>query len=116
VSAVTLATISGNSPNSLLQPGSSGEVIIEVNNPNTNQVHLVSVVKSGTITADAVHFGCSTTGVSFTDQANLSIAIPAGATNFVVRLSGAASMSSASLSACQGATFSIPVTITVHAP
>jgi hypothetical protein len=75
-------------------------------------VTLFSVSGNGTITADASHSGCTTTGVTFTPPSNPNITLPAGSS--LVHLSGAASMSTGSLSACQGATFSVPVSITAH--
>ena len=111
---VTVAAfVGGDSPaSSLLPAGPAGEVILRLSNPNAFAVTLVSVVGNGTITADSGHSGCSTTGVSFTNQTGLSVSVPAGSS--LVRLPAAASMSTASLNACQGATFHIPVTITVH--
>jgi hypothetical protein len=107
---VTLAATAGP-PSTPLYPGGTGDVALKVNNPNSFAVTLVSVVATGgTITASN---GCSPTGVSFTNQTGLSIPIAASAT-VQVHLSGAASMSSSSANACQGATFSIPVTITVQ--
>ena len=66
---------------------------------------------NGTITPDAGHSGCTTTGVTFTDQSGLTLDI-AASTSTQFTLNGAASMSNASLNACQGATFTIPVTLT----
>jgi hypothetical protein len=64
------------------------------------------------ITADAGHSGCTTTGVSFTDKTGLSISVPANSVGTDATLTNAASMTNASLNACQGATFTIPVTLT----
>ena len=113
---VTVAAISGQTPSTPLLPGSSGEVIVNVDNPNAFQVHLVSVVADGTISVSGGN-GCTlaNSGVSFTDQTGLSIPIAASTTT-LVRLPGAALMSTSSASGCQGATFDIPVTITVHTP
>jgi hypothetical protein len=109
---VTVAAATGT-PSTPLLPGGTGDVILNVNNPNAYAVTLVSVSGNGTITADGGHSGCTTTGVTFNNQSGLTINIPASTTT-AVDLPGAASMSTASLSACQGATFSIPVSITVH--
>ena len=113
--AVTIATISGT-PNTLLQPGSTGEVIVKVVNPNSSPVHLVSVVANGAISVSGWS-GCTlaNSGVTFNSQPALSIAI-AGGTTQLVHLAGAAAMSTNSASGCQSATFSIPVTIQVHTP
>jgi hypothetical protein len=102
-----------DSPNTPLLPGGAADVTLKVTNPNSFAVTLVSVTGTGTITADGGHTGCTTTGVAFTDQAGLTISIPASGTTSV-HLAGAAAMSAASSSGCQGATFTIPVTIAVH--
>jgi hypothetical protein len=101
-----------------LYPGVNGNVLIKVSNPNPYPVRVTGVSLNGTngdITADAGHAGCTTTGVSFTNQTGLTIDVPAkvGATNGETQatLSSAASMSNASLDACQGATFTIPVSL-----
>jgi hypothetical protein len=107
---VTLAATVGL-PSSALYPGGTGDVTLEVTNPNSFAVTLVSVMPAaGTVTASN---GCSPTGVSLTSQTGLSIPIAASGTT-QVDLPGAASMSNASANACQGATFSIPVVITVQ--
>ena len=113
MSTVTLSATAG-SASTPLYPGGTGDVSLEVNNPNPYAVTLVSVAGSGTISHDLGHSACTTTGVTFTNQSGLSTTIPATATNYQIHLSGAVSMSPASSSGCQGATFSIPVTITVE--
>ncbi len=101
-------------PSTLLLPGSTGDVTLKVNNQNSFAVTLVSVTGTGgTITADGGHPGCTTTGVTFTNRTSLNSSIPAS-TTATIDLPGAASMSTASSAGCQGATFFIPVTITVH--
>ena len=107
------AFVGGDAPSSKLYPGGpAADVILRVNNPNSFSVQLFSLGGNGAITADASHSGCTTTGVTFTPPSSPNITIPAGSS--LVHVAGAASMSSASLSACQGATFSIPLTLTVH--
>jgi hypothetical protein len=107
--AVTVAAATGT-PSNPLYPGGTGDVVLKVTNPNSYAVTLVRVAGSGTITAGN---GCSPTGVTFTDQTGLSIPIAASATT-QVDLPSAAAMQATSASTCQGATFSIPVTITVQ--
>lgn len=98
-------------PNSaLLLPGHTADAIVRVHNPNPLAVRLFSVTGNGKPTASN---GCSPTGVSFTDQNGLNNTLPAGAT-VLIRLPGSVSMSDASATACQGASFDIPVTVTVH--
>jgi len=107
------AFIGGDAPTSKLYPGGpAADVMLRVNNPNSYSVKLVSVSANGSIIADAGHPGCTTTGVTFTPQTSLTTLIPVGSS--LVHLSGAASMNTTSQNACQGATFTIPVSITVH--
>src|SRR3954452_8597286 len=92
-----------------LLPGRSADAVLKVNNPNDFPVTLVSV--AGT-TAPSASNGCSPTGVTFADASGLTTEIPAGAAT-IVDLPGSVSMTMQSASACQGATFTIPVLITV---
>ena len=113
VTVVALA--GGDSPNSSLLPGGpAADVILRVSNPNSYAVTLISVAGGpGSITADAGHPLCTTTGVSFSNQSALNVNLVANTTT-LVHLPGAATMSTSSSNGCQGATFSIPVTITVQ--
>ncbi len=109
--SISSATVS---PTTHLLPGGSGDVTLQVTNPGAFAVTLVSVTgTAGAITADSGHSGCTTTGVTFTSQTGLSTVIAPDSTA-AIDLPGAAAMSTASSPGCQGATFSIPVTITVQ--
>jgi hypothetical protein len=111
---VTVAAfVGGDSPSSNLFPGGSADVILRVSNPNAYIVTLVSVSGNGTITPDGSHAGCTTTGVSFINQTGLNATIAASGTT-LVDLPSAAAMGITSSNTCQGATFSIPVSITVQ--
>ena len=108
------ALVGGDTPSSVLLPGTTGDVILRVNNPNSYAVTLQSVMSGpGSLTADSGHPNCTTSGVAFNNQTGLSTTIAASGTT-LVDLPGAASMSTTSSNGCQGATFSIPVTITVQ--
>jgi hypothetical protein len=113
MSTITLSATAG-SPSTSLYPGGTGDVSLAVNNPNAYAVTLVSVSGNGAITPDSGHSACTTTGVTFSNQSGLSTTIPGSTTNYQVHLSGAVSMSTSSSNGCQGATFTIPVTITVE--
>ena len=113
MSTVTLNATAG-SPSTPLYPGGTADVSLELNNPNGYAVTLRSVTAHGTITADAGHTGCTTTGVTFTSQTGLTTSIPANANGDRIDLASAVTMSSSSSNGCQGSTFSIPVTITVQ--
>ena len=111
---VTLATATAT-PTTPLLPGGTGDVSLSVDNPNNFAVTLVSVAQaqSSTITADSGHPDCTTTGVTFTSQTGLTKTIQANSTASV-DLAGAVSMDKSSSAGCEGATFSIPVTITAQ--
>jgi hypothetical protein len=103
VSATTSAT---------LYPGADGDVSIEISNPNP---YPVDVTGDGTITADAGHSTCGSdaghpTGVTFTDQTGQTISVAANDSTQTT-LTNAAHMSNASDDSCQGATFTIPVSL-----
>ena len=116
--ALSTVDVSASTSATLYPGGPAGDVLIKISNPNPYPVTVTGVSLNGTngdIAADSGHSGCTTTGVSFTNQTGLSIGVPAksGSTNGEAQatLTGAASMSNASLNACQGAVFTIPVTI-----
>lgn len=107
------AVAAGDANRASLFPGGTADVILRTSNPNAFAVTLYSVAASGPVTADAAHAGCVTTGVSFTAPAAPlapAVTIPAKS-SVLVALPGTASMSTQSQSACQGATFKIPVTV-----
>ncbi|MCU1657693.1 MAG: hypothetical protein JWO57_2349 [Pseudonocardiales bacterium] len=97
---------------SALLPGGTGDVILRVNNPNSFSIHITSVAGNGTPIASN---GCTPTGVTFTaptDYTSTQFTLAAGSN--LITLAGAANMSTASASSCQGAIFSIPVTVTAQ--
>ena len=119
-SSQALSTLDASaSTSATLYPGVSGDVTLRISNPNPFPVRVSSVSLNGAnsdIAADSGHASCSPTGVSFTNQTGLSVDVPAksGGTNgsATATLTGAASMSNASADGCQGATFTIPVSLT----
>jgi hypothetical protein len=109
--ALTTVDVSA-STSATLYPGVSGDVKLQISNPNPYAVRVTAVTGNGTITPDAGHAaGCTTTGVSFANQSSLTIDIAANSSTTSV-LTGAVSMSNASSNGCQGATFTIPVSLT----
>ncbi len=114
LSAVTISA-TASTPVTALLPGESADAIFKVDNPNAVAMTIVSVVGSGSISVSGGS-GCTSgnDGVAFVDQGALSISVPANSTDFSVDLSGAVTMSSSSDTGCQGASFSIPITLTVH--
>jgi hypothetical protein len=110
-SEVDLTTLSvAASTTSLLYPTGSADVKVKINNPNTYNV-LVTAINNATgsiLSGDAT---CDTSnGVSYTNQSG-TWTVPASGT-LTVTLTNAASMSNASVNACQGKTFTIPVALT----
>ncbi len=114
-SAQALTTLDGAaSTAATLYPGATGNVVVKLSNPNPYPVRVTGVSLNGTnadIAADAAHAGCTTTGVAFVNQSGLSVDVPANG-SAQTTLTGAVTMSNASVDGCQGATFSIPVTVT----
>lgn len=110
------ALVAGDSPKTALYPGGSADVVLRLTNPNPYSVQVYSVTGNGAAAADAAHSGCTTTGVRFTaPAAPLSPATyVAPNSSALITLPGAASMDTTSLAACQGATFSLPVTAEVR--
>jgi hypothetical protein len=109
--AAALTTVDASaSTTAQLFPGGTGDVFVKVHNPNGYKIQITSVTGTGAATADSGHSGCTTTGVSFTDQTGLTQDVAAGG-DTLLTFTGAAAMSNASLNACQGATFTIPVSL-----
>src|SRR6187399_2764340 len=91
-SSQTLSTVDVSaSTGATLYPGVTGDVKLQISNPNPYNVRVTAVSGNGAITADAGHSGCTTTGVTFTNQSSLTIDIPASSST-TSTLSGAASM------------------------
>lgn len=94
------ATVTGQ-----LRPGGSADVLVTVSNPNSAPVTVTSLALAGSITASA---GCSTPGVTVSLPGSTALVVPAGA-NASLNVTNGVSMTTASSSDCQGATFSIPL-------
>ena len=90
-----------------LYPGGTGDVKVTINNPNDYAVNVTSISGNGTITDDKA--ACTVTGVTFANQTGTWNVLANSSST--VTLTGAASMSNASDDGCQGAVFTIPVTL-----
>lgn len=112
---VPLVAVSGASPATPLLPGSTGEAILELRNPNPFPVWLVEVRQSGPVVVSG-GVGCSSVnaGIGLVTQAGLHVAVATGNHPVLVRLAGAVTMAADAATGCQGASFSIPVTATVQ--
>ena len=93
-----------------LYPGANGDVLVRIANPNDYPIEVDDITGNGAITASGGIGTCSTTGVTFTDQTDQNIDVAANGETQVT-LNNAAAMSNASENGCQGATFTIPVSL-----
>jgi hypothetical protein len=109
--AIALTT-STATPTAQLYPGGTGDAKVTINNTNSYAVTVTDIV-GGTITGSSGVGTCTTTGVTFTNQHLLTSVVGAHG-SATLTLAGAVSMSNASDDGCQGAVFTIPVTITGH--
>jgi hypothetical protein len=107
--ALTTVDVSASTP-ATLYPGATGNVKLSISNPNPYPVTVSSVSGNGAITSDKGAACNASTGVTYSNQTGLSLAVPAaGSATFT--LAGAVSMSNASDDSCQGAVFTIPVSL-----
>lgn len=111
-SAVTVEAATGTVSNQL-QPGGSGDLLMTIDNPNSYSLKLISVSQNGSVASSGGN-SCTgaTSGVTVPTHSGLAISIPSGTNTIVVR--NGVSMSSSSASGCQGASFQVPVLITVE--
>ena len=89
--------------------GPARDVTIKLKNPNNFAVDIVSIT-AGAITSDKSGCNGSATGVTL----DLSTVTGSIAANFTKTFTASASMSSSSVTECQGATFSSNLTLVVH--
>ncbi|HEX6761228.1 MAG TPA: hypothetical protein VF094_00365 [Gaiellaceae bacterium] len=93
-----------------LYPGGTGGLWVKVTNPNSFPVTITAVNGAGAITSDQGAACNASTGVTFTGASGLGQAVAGGAT-VVFSLPGTVAMSNASDNSCQGAIFTVPVTL-----
>ncbi|HEX7309446.1 hypothetical protein [Lentzea sp.] len=91
-----------------LYPGATGTAVVTVRNPNPYPVVVSTVAPNGAVPAVG---SCPASTVSFALQ-NPNTSIAAGAT-VAITLANSVSMIPGAVNACQGADFSIPVTVTI---
>lgn len=92
-----------------LYPGGTADVKIKINNPNPYPVRVTTINGSGAITSDKGAACDASTGVTYTDQTGTFDV--AANSNASFTLVGSVAMSNASDNACQGAVFTVPVTL-----
>ncbi len=113
VTTVTVENATGTaSPE--LQPGGTGDLKIKINNPNSFAVTIITIQQSGTDISVSGTSACTSTNAAITvpTQTGLSVYVTAGTST--ITITNGVQMGTTSASACQGATFSIPITITVE--
>lgn len=114
VTAVTVLSASGTTATPKLQPGSHGDLKFNVTNPNSYTVTIVHIIqKTGAVGVSNSKGTCTGTRADISVPAKtVSYTIPTG-THAITIVTGAY-MGTTSPTGCQGATFSIPVTLTVE--
>jgi len=106
---VSVVALSGETPATAMVPGGpAADLVIKIDNANTFDVNVAGVALAGAISAGN---GCSPAGVSLSAPTNLPITLPPGIS--VVHLAGTATMDQTVASACQGSSFSFPLSLTV---
>ena len=96
-----------------LWPGSSGDLLVDVDNPNSFSVEIVTVTGAGAVTGSGGMGPASTPGSPCPPRSGCrSPWLPGD--NVAVQIPNGVSMGATSDSGCQGATFHVPVTITVR--
>ena len=111
IQSITIS-VAGTSGTSLLPTGSPmGDLRMSVQNGNSFSLAVTNIQQNGTISVDGGHPSCTAAnaGVTVPAQAVTGVTIPTG-TN-VVDVLGVVQMATNSNNSCQGATFTIPVTI-----
>jgi hypothetical protein len=103
------ALIGGDAPQSTLVPGGTAAVVFRVANPYGVPLRLTRAAASGPVAADAAHPGCTAAAVTMT-PADPGLTVAAGDT-LLVQLPAAAAMAVDAPIGCEGATFSIPMTV-----
>lgn len=105
-------TTSAATPTADLYPGGTGNLKITINNPNPYPVLVTQIARTGgAITSDAGAACDASTGVSMSTPQTVSISVAAGGST-TTTLTGVMSMTNSSDTTCQGATFTVPVTVT----
>jgi hypothetical protein len=109
-SAITLADASAFT-SADLYPGATGNLKLRATNPNPFPVRITAVSGNGTITSDKGAACDASTGVTLANQSGLTLDLAAGATA-TLTVPNAVSMSNSSDNSCQGAIFTVPVSVT----
>jgi len=106
------------SPSGKLIPGGSADLVVQLDNPNAYAVTIVGLAQNGTVnpvagTGPGTACTSANTGVSVPTATGLNLTVASGS-GIIVHVASGVSMSTASASGCQGASFRIPVTLSVQ--
>ena len=114
---VTVEAATGTVTDELV-PGGRGDLLVRLDNPNDFPVDIVAVAAgTGTVTESGGIGSCTNTGVAVFPQIGLRISVAPNANSdhpVSVVIPNGVTMGTTSDSGCQGATFHVPVAITVH--
>jgi hypothetical protein len=109
--SVRLVAVTADRPSTALVPGGpAAGLVFRVTNPHTVEVRLTSVTQAGAVTVDSAHPGCTASGISLALPADPGVTVAAGAT-VTVEVPGVVAMNASTPTQCQGASFSIPVSV-----
>jgi hypothetical protein len=92
-----------------LFPGGTADVKIKISNPNPYPVRITSITGNGAITSDKGAACDASTGVTYSNQSGTFDVGANSDASFT--LLGAVAMSNASDNTCQGAVFTVPVSL-----
>ena len=109
-SSITLADASAYT-SADLYPGATGNLKLRATNPNPFPVRITAVSGNGTVTSDKGAACDASTGVTLTNQTGLTLDLTGGQTA-TLTVPNAVSMSNSSDNSCQGAVFTVPVSLT----
>ena len=111
-------TLTPGTPTAQLYPGGQANVVLTVTNPNVGSVRIGSLARDigqGTngFGVDGAHSACDVAALSFTTQTNggAGWTLP-GSSNTPITLTNALSMTTSAANACQGATFTVYLSVT----
>ena len=94
---------------SLLYPGGSVAISVAVTNPADSATLNVTGVSATSVTADSGHSGCDTSAVTYQRSTALPVSVVAGGSP--VDVDGSLAMAADAADACQGATFSVTLSV-----
>jgi len=110
--AQAVSTVSASADTTAqLYPGGAGDLQVRVTNPNDYNVTVTAIsngtgsIASGDTTCDASN------GVTFDGATGLTSVVPAHSTGTLITLANKVHMSNASVTACSGKSFTVPVSI-----